>query len=154
MQLPEEFLLVTDRFSMAHGVEARVPFLDHELVELAFTVPAAIRTRLGDPKYLAREVVRPFLPPALLGASKRGFTLPLSHWTRADLKPLIQEVLNPAALARQGLLSPKAWSCVVEPHLSGKRELSQQVWTLLMFQLWHQSLCGTPRIAAEATCIV
>ena len=140
MQLPEEFLAVTDRFSMAHSVEARVPFLDHELVELAFAVPAHIRTRRGDAKYLAREVVRPFLPPELLNAPKKGFVLPLMEWTRKELRPVIESVLSPAALSQQGLLSPQAWVQVVQPHLTGQRDFTQQVWTLLMFQLWHNSM--------------
>lgn len=141
MQLPEEFLLMTDRFSMAHSVEARVPFLDHELVELAFTVPPQIRTKKGDYKYLLREVVRDLLPSELLSAPKKGFTLPLPMWTRRELRPLIQELLGPSYLKKQGIFSNKVWGNIINPHLQGKIDFTQKVWTLFMFQMWFSRYC-------------
>lgn len=143
MQLPEEFLAVTDRFSMAHGVEARVPFLDHELVELAYTVPAAFRTNTKDPKFLARRIAEPYLPPELLSAPKRGFRLPLPLWTRRELREIIGDFMSPAALARQGIFSERVWDTVVKPHLDGKQERTEQVWTLFMFQLWQHEFART-----------
>jgi asparagine synthase (glutamine-hydrolysing) len=139
MQLPEEFLHMTDRFSMAHSVEARVPFLDHELVELVFSVPPDIRTRNGDPKYMLREIVNDFFPADLLSAKKKGFVLPLPLWTRKELKDQISEVLSPQMLKEQGFFKPKVWHKIVQPHLKGKRDYTQQVWTLYMFQLWYKT---------------
>jgi asparagine synthase (glutamine-hydrolysing) len=136
LQLPEDVLAVTDRFSMAHSVEARVPFLDHDLVELVFTIPPDIRTPAGDPTYLLRQAVAGFLPPELSTASKKGSVLPLLAWTRGPLRELIGDLVGPGALRRQALFAPTAWSRIVEPHLSGKHDLTQPVWTLLMFQLW------------------
>jgi len=137
LQLPEEFLLMTDRFSMAHSVEARVPFLDHELVELVFTIHSHIRTKDRDYKYLLREVVRDILPPELLSAPKKGFILPLQMWTRKELRPIIEELLGPSCLKKQGIFSNKVWKNIVNPHLQGKRDFTQQVWTLFMFQMWY-----------------
>jgi asparagine synthase (glutamine-hydrolysing) len=142
MQLPEEFLLMTDRFSMAHSVEARVPFLDHELVELVFTIPSRYRTKMGDLKYLLREIVRDVLPQELLGAPKKGFILPLPTWTRQELRSRIENLLRPEFLKKQNLFSPQVWEHVVSPHLEGKKDHTQQVWTLFMFQVWHEIFIG------------
>jgi asparagine synthase (glutamine-hydrolysing) len=140
LQLPEEFLLMTDRFSMAHSVEARVPFLDHELVECVYTIPPEIRTRRGDAKYFIREIVKDLLPPELWSAPKRGFVLPLQLWTRQDLKPVIEQVLSPGYLQKQGIFLSRVWERIVKPHLTGARDYTQQVWTLFMFQMWHENL--------------
>jgi len=138
LQLPEEFLFVTDRFSMAHSVEARVPYLDHTLVELVFSIPYNIRTRFSDPKYLFKETVKDLLPPEVIRAPKKGFILPLTVWTRGELKPLIEEVLSPEYLAKQGIFSPVLFYHLIRPHLRGLIEATPQVWTLLMFQLWYK----------------
>ena len=138
LQLPEEFLFVTDRFSMAHSVEARVPYLDHTLVELVFSIPHNIRTRFSDPKYLFKETVNDLLPSELLRAPKKGFILPLTVWTRSKLRPLIEEMLSPEYLAKQGVFSPALFYRLIRPHLRGLIQATPQVWTLLMFQLWHK----------------
>ncbi|OAI46831.1 hypothetical protein AYO44_10665 [Planctomycetaceae bacterium SCGC AG-212-F19] len=138
LQLPDEFLAVTDRFSMAHSVEARVPFLDHELIDLVFSIPAHIRTAPDDPKYLLRRAVSDLLPGALRTAPKKGFVLPLPVWTRGPLRDMIGDLLGPAALRRQGWFNSSLWDKVVKPHLAGAADWTQQVWTLLMFQLWER----------------
>lgn len=147
LQLPEEFLLMTDRFSMAHSVEARTPFLDHELVELVFRIPPEVRTRNGDPKYLLKQIIGHLLPEELLSAPKRGFILPLTIWTRKDLRPLIEDWLSPAYLQRQGLFSTRVYDRLVKPHIHKKSDFTHQVWTLLMFQMWYQTFCeNTARV--------
>jgi asparagine synthase (glutamine-hydrolysing) len=138
LQLPEEFLLVTDRFSMAHSVEARVPFLDHTLVELVFRVPPSIRTRSEDPKYLLKEVMKGVLPDEILSARKRGFILPLHIWIKNDLRPLVEEMLSADYLIRQGIFSSRVCDRLIRPHLSGEHDYTQHIWTLLMFQLWYK----------------
>jgi asparagine synthase (glutamine-hydrolysing) len=137
MQLPEEFLHVTDRFSMAHSVEARVPFLDNELIELTCTVPSEIRTNSYNPKYLLRETIKDILPAELVHASKKGFILPLTLWTRDSLKDKITHFLNPVYLKKQGMFSTKIWDRIIRPHIESERDYTQQVWTLFMFQCWY-----------------
>lgn len=136
-QLTEEFLLMTDRFSMAHSVEARVPFLDHEFVELVFRIPAASRTRPRALKYLLKKSVRDLLPPDLLRAPKRGFVIPTGSWLRRPLRPLVESLLSPQRLSAQGLFRPSFYTTFVQPHLAGVADYADQVWTALMFQLWH-----------------
>lgn len=136
-QLAEEFLLMTDRFSMAHGLEARVPYLDHELAELIFRIPAKRRTRPAALKYLFKRSVQDLLPEPLQRAPKRGFILPTAAWLRGRLRPLVERLLSPERLQRQGIFQPAFHETFVRPHLSGAADYADQVWTALMFQLWH-----------------
>lgn len=136
-QLAEEFLFMTDRFSMAHSIEARTPFLDHRLVELVFRIPPSIRTKSGDPKYLLKRAVSDLLPHALLTARKRGFTIPIGLWLRGALRPLAERLLAPDRLTKQGLLRPEFYHHYVSPHLEGRADFAVHVWAALMFQLWH-----------------
>jgi asparagine synthase (glutamine-hydrolysing) len=136
-QLAEEFLFMTDRFSMAHSLEARVPFLDHVLVEKVFSIPSLVRTRGTDLKYLLKRAVGDLLPPDLLTAPKRGFVIPIELWLRHELRPLAERLLDPQRLQRQGLFRPRFYDCFVLPHLEGRATFTWQVWAALMFQLWH-----------------
>jgi asparagine synthase (glutamine-hydrolysing) len=101
-QLPEEFLMMTDRFSMAHSLEARVPFLDHQFIETVFRIPASMRTRSHDLKYLLKQAVGDLLPPELLGAPKKGFVIPITLWLRNQLRPLAERLLSAERLQQQG----------------------------------------------------
>ena len=138
-QLPEEFLMMTDRFSMAHSLEARTPFLDNELVDLVLSIPSELRTRRGDLKGLLRRAVAPMLPSELLSAPKRGFVLPLTLWLKNQLRPLCERLLSRKHLADQGLIEPAFYDRYVRPHLDGKADHTNRVWSVLMFQLWHQT---------------
>ncbi len=156
-QLPEEFLFMTDRFSMAHSLEARVPFLDQAFVDLMLRIPAAIRTKPEDPKYLLRQAVRDLLPEELLHAPKRGFVIPTAEWLRGALRPLTERLLAPARLAEQGLFRSDVYRRFVVPHLRGQADYHPQIWTLLMFQLWHslyieQGLTDCPSFSWQELC--
>jgi asparagine synthase (glutamine-hydrolysing) len=136
-QLPHEFLHVTDRFSMAFSLEARTPFLDHELVELVASIPPERRTDADDPKKLLRETVADLLTPAHSEAPKRGFVFPLARWLREELRPLAERLLEDEHLRRQGIFLPGLAARYLEPHLEGRADESERLWPLLMFQLWH-----------------
>ncbi|MBF0520425.1 MAG: asparagine synthase (glutamine-hydrolyzing) [Nitrospirae bacterium] len=138
LQLPEEFLLVTDRFSMAHSLEARVPFLDHELIETVFKISPEIRTGGGDMKSFLKKMVKNVLPQEVITGRKRGFVLPLDVWMRNKLKPLLHQYLSPEYIKKQGIFSVKLYNKIVAPHIAGKANFTHQIWTLLMFQLWHK----------------
>jgi asparagine synthase (glutamine-hydrolysing) len=137
-QLPDEFLHMTDRFSMAHSLEARTPFLDHELVELVASIPPEVRTSAGDPKGLLRDAVADLLTPAHLGAPKRGFVFPLARWLRGELRPLAERLLADDYLERQGVFRPGIAERYLAPHVAGRVDESERLWPLLMFQLWHR----------------
>ncbi len=136
-QLPDEFLHMADRFSMAHSLEARTPFLDHELVELVASIPPALRTSADDPKGLLRDAVATLLPPAHLDAPKRGFVFPLARWLRRELRPLAERLLSDERLESQGIFRPGIAERYLAPHVDGRADESERLWPLLMFQLWH-----------------
>jgi len=136
-QLAEEFLMMTDRFSMAHSLEARTPFLDSEFAALALSVPATLRTRRGDLKGLLRRAVTPLVPEAIRNAPKRGFVIPLKLWLRDRLRPLVERLLEPRRLAEQGIFRPEFHAAFVRPHLDGRADHTNRVWAAVMFQLWH-----------------
>lgn len=136
-QLPEEFLMMTDRFSMAHSLEARTPFLDKKFMELALSVPSKIRTKRFDLKYLLRRVVADVLPRELLHARKKGFVLPLPLWLRGKLRPLVMYFLNRDYLKKQEIFQPEVYERYVVPHLEGRADFHHQIWIFLMFQIWH-----------------
>lgn len=156
-QLPEEFLLMTDRFSMAHGLEARVPFLDHEFVEFMHQVPAEIRTDPRNLKYLLRLAVGDLLPPEVLGGRKRGFVIPTARWLCGTLRPLAERMLSADRLAEQGIFHPDFYRRYVVPHFDGRVDYHAEIWTALMFQLWHllfieERLTDTPAFSWQDLC--
>jgi asparagine synthase (glutamine-hydrolysing) len=149
-QLPEEFLMMTDRFSMAHSLEARVPFLDHQFVETVFSIPAQIRTRPHDLKYLLKAAVGDLLPPELLHAPKKGFVIPITVWLRNQLRPLAESLLSAERLQQQGIFRPSFYSSYVAPHLDGRADFTWQVWAALMFQLWYSTFVEQADITQPA----
>jgi asparagine synthase (glutamine-hydrolysing) len=122
---------------MAHSLEARTPFLDHELVELVARVPPELRTSADDPKGLLRDAVADLLPPGHLAAPKRTFVFPLARWLREELRPLAERLLDDEHVRRQGVFRPVLRERFLEPHVRGARDESERLWPLVMFQLWH-----------------
>lgn len=138
-QLPEEFLMMTDRFSMAWSVEARTPFLDLRLADFVLSLPSKERSPNGSLKGLLISAVRDLLPTDLLLAKKRGFVLPTADWLRGRLRPLLDHFLGREFLQKQGLFRTDLHGHLVRPHHAGKGgRLTEQLWTLLMFQLWWE----------------
>lgn len=136
-QLPEEFLMMTDRFSMAHSLEARTPFLDREFVEFMLTIPSSIRTKRLDLKYLLRSAVKDLLPWKVLYGRKKGFVVPIKLWLRGKLRPFAEKLLAPERLKAQGIFKPEFFNEFVLPHLEGQADNTNKVWAALMFQVWH-----------------
>jgi len=137
-QLPEEFLHMTDKFSMAHSIEARTPLLDHKLVEAVMSISARVRTHPYSKKYLFAKAMNNLLSQEVLNAPKKGFVLPLDRWLRGPLKDRLQYYLGEKYIAKQGIFSKKLYSHMVKPYLRGRHYLKNCIWTLFMFQLWHK----------------
>ena len=134
--LVDDLLVKMDRASMAHSLEARVPFCDPVVAELAFSLPARHKVRRFDKKRLLRKALQPLLPEDILGARKQGFSLPTAAWLRGDLQTFARDTLSAATLRRQGFFRPEAVEPMLEAHISGKRNASRQLWALLVFTLW------------------
>lgn len=141
-QLPEEFLMMTDRFSMRWSVEARTPFLDRDLVDYVLRLPPSLRNPPGASKATLITAVRDLLPDAIVAGRKRGFVLPVAAWLRAELRPLLDHYFAPRFLERQGVFRTDLHARFVRPHLAGRVGHAEQLWTLLMFQLWWDRHAG------------
>jgi asparagine synthase (glutamine-hydrolysing) len=137
--LPDNLLLRSDQMTMAASIEERVPFLDHELVELAARIPSRMLTRGFKTKVLLRQALRPYLPLETLRRRKVGFTVPIGPWFRKSLKPLVADlVLAPEARAR-GYFNQEAMERFVREHFDGVRDRQKQLWALVNFELWCRS---------------
>jgi asparagine synthase (glutamine-hydrolysing) len=132
----DDMLVKTDRASMAHSLEARVPILDPVVAELALSLPSRLKVRGLAKKRLLRRAVAPLLPREILEGKKRGFAAPIGTWLRADLLPLTRDVLSPANVERQGFFRPEVVTRLVDDHAAAAADNSRKIWALLTFSLW------------------
>ncbi|MBU0718441.1 MAG: asparagine synthase (glutamine-hydrolyzing) [Planctomycetes bacterium] len=137
--LPDLVLTFNDRLSMAHSVETRVPFLDHELVEFVSGLPGSLKIRDGCCKWLLKEVARRRLPDHIVDRPKEGFVLPINDWQRGVLRERIEEGLSPARLAQHGLFRTKEVNRLVAEYYAGQTELQYKIWALYCFQVWYEN---------------
>src|SRR5262245_13993383 len=136
--LVDDLLVKTDRASMAHSLEARVPFLDPVVTNFSFGLAGRHKVRGLRKKILLRKAAAPLIPHELLRRRKRGFSIPAAAWLRGDLEPFARETLSPGRLTRQGFFRPDAVRRLVDDHVTGREDLSRQLWGLLAFTLWHE----------------
>jgi asparagine synthase (glutamine-hydrolysing) len=134
--LVDDLLVKTDRMSMAHSLEIRVPFLDPVVSRLAHALPSSYKVRGTAKKRLLRAAVTPLVPREIARARKRGFSIPAAAWLRGELEPFAREVLSPDRIARQGLLRPRAVTAVLDAHVAREADLSRQLWGLMTLSLW------------------
>jgi asparagine synthase (glutamine-hydrolysing) len=137
-RLPEHSLVLTDRMTMAHGLEARSPFLDHELVEFLASVPSHIKVQNNQPKHLMRKLAADYLPASILNREKQGFMLPIAYWFRTDLFPLVRQTLERSHFVREGLFKKEAIQQLLSEHRSNRHDHHVRLWMLLNLELWHQ----------------
>ncbi|MFP4322243.1 MAG: asparagine synthase (glutamine-hydrolyzing) [Anaerolineales bacterium] len=136
--LPNDMIVKVDRMSMAHGLEARVPFLDHTLVEFAASLPPGFKLRNGTGKYLLRQSMLGHLPASTLKRPKAGFNIPVSAWLRGELAPLLGDTLTPTRLRQTGLWQVEAIQKMVNDHHTRRADYGHQLWGILVFMLWWQ----------------
>ncbi|HET6823181.1 MAG TPA: asparagine synthase (glutamine-hydrolyzing), partial [Anaerolineales bacterium] len=137
-RLPEHSLVLTDRMSMAHGLEVRSPFLDHELVEFLAKVPANIKVQNNQPKYLMRKLAANYLPATILQREKQGFMLPIAYWFRMDLFPLVSRMLEQSYFVKEGWFQKGNIQRLLEEHRTNRHDHHVRLWMLLTLDLWHQ----------------
>jgi asparagine synthase (glutamine-hydrolysing) len=143
--LPSDMLIKVDRMSMAHSLEARVPFLDHRLVEFVACVPSAIKFKGRVRKHLLKKGLQPVLGRELLQRKKAGFNVPINDWLRGPLREIAHDCLAPSRLSAHGLFREATVVRLLHEHDIRKADHSFQIWSLLIFQLWHdQFIAGRP----------
>ena len=104
--LADDILVKVDRMSMATSLETRAPFLDVDVMELAFSMPGHLKIRHGARKHVLKQAMRGLLPDRILHRKKEGFSIPIKNWLRRELEPLMRDLLSPARVARRGLFEP------------------------------------------------
>ncbi len=142
--LPALNLTYTDKMGMAASVEARVPYLDLELAEFAWQLPSRQKIRGRSGKWLLRQAMRGRLPPAVLRRPKTGFGAPVRQWLRRELRPMVDELLSPAAVAETGWLSPSGVASLRARFESGQEDHGYSVWALLVLELWRRVFLRQP----------
>jgi asparagine synthase (glutamine-hydrolysing) len=136
--LVDDLLVKTDRASMAHSLEARVPFLDDGVAGFALGLPPEQKVRGLSKKVLLRKAVEPLVPREIAHGRKRGFSIPAARWLRGELEPFARETLSAATLGRQGFFEPAAVGRLFDEHVSGREDRSRRIWGLLAFTLWYE----------------
>ncbi len=133
--LPLDILTKVDRMSMAHSLEARVPLLDHKLVEFAATIPAELKLKNGSTKYIFKKAMRGILPDAIIDRPKHGFAVPLGQWFKGRFDSFLHDLLLSDTSKQRGALNPSYVEQLIRQQRGG-RPLDSQLWTLISFELW------------------
>lgn len=142
-RLPELLLMRVDKISMATSIEARVPFLDHRLVEFAFRIPEALKVKHGEPKYILKKAAEGIIPDEIIYRKKQGFAAPVSEWFRnGKLSGVARERIFGSSLMAQGFLNRTYIERLFEKHTGGSANFSTQLWSLLVASMWHDQHFG------------
>lgn len=138
MYLEGDILFKIDRASMANSLEVRVPFLNERIIDLAMNLPLNLKLNRLTGKYLLKKIMTPILPEKIIHRPKKGFNMPIAQWLAGDLRPLLMDLLSSTHLESQGLFNPSFIESLLKEHFSKKKDHRKLLWTLLVFQLWHQ----------------
>jgi asparagine synthase (glutamine-hydrolysing) len=141
--LTDDILVKLDRMSMAVSLEARVPFLDHEVVEYAMTIPSAWKLANGTSKWILKYAFRDRLPAPVQRRGKEGFSMPMKNWIRGPLQPLVQELLSERRVRERGWFEAAEVRRLLREHMSGRQNHAHRLWCLLSIELSLDSLLGS-----------
>ena len=136
LYMGDDILVKVDRATMAHGLEARAPFLDHRVVDLVSALPTRWKLRGFTMKYVLKRLLRGKVPDAVIDRPKKGFGMPVAEWLKGPLRPLAEDLLSERALRDGGFFDPAATRALLGEHLAGRHDHRKILWSLLAFQLW------------------
>jgi asparagine synthase (glutamine-hydrolysing) len=151
--LPEDLLVKADKMTMATAVELRVPFLDHKLVEYIASLPDDAKIQGNHGKWILRQVMGSSIPPSILHRTKKGFPMPAAAWFRSHLRDFVRDTLLAPGAACRNYFNPKAIEEIVSRQEKGKFSGFQEIWSLLVFESWHNEfieVCEPARLSGES----
>ena len=139
LYMQDDILVKVDRATMAHGLEARAPLLDHRVVELLNAMPTKLKLRGMTMKYVLKRMLRGKVPDSVLDRPKKGFGMPVAEWLKGPLRPMAEDLLAADTLRRDGLFSPRGVRRLLDDHYAGRRDNRKALWSLITFQLWMRT---------------
>ena len=145
--LPDDILTKLDRASMAVSLEARVPLLDQQVLEFAWSLPRKMKIRNGDSKWLLRRVLYRHVPQVLVDRPKMGFGIPIGDWLRVELRDWAEELLNENRLEQGGIFKAAPIRRIWDEHVRERNNWQYPLWVILMFQAWRTSWTESPAAA-------
>lgn len=148
--LPGDLLVKVDIATMAHGLEGRSPFLDHEVMEFAASLPSDLKLRGSIKKYILKSAVAPLLPPELLDRPKMGFGVPIDAWFRGELKEFVADIISSATFRQRGIMRAAVVEQLFRDHVSGEASWHYQLWNVVMLEMWFRAFVDArPRSKAD-----
>jgi asparagine synthase (glutamine-hydrolysing) len=151
--LADDIMVKVDRMSMATSLETRAPFLDTDVMELAFSMPGHLKVRGHERKVVLKEALRGVLPDSILARKKEGFSIPMKNWLRRELQPLMRDLLSADRMRRRNLFEPGEVERLMQEHVDGRANHAHQLFSLMVFERWADSLDAPvqlPRVAAAS----
>jgi asparagine synthase (glutamine-hydrolysing) len=142
LYLEGDILVKVDRASMANSLEVRVPLLNRVLVDYAALLPHSFKLHGLTTKFLLRRALKGILPESILTRGKKGFNAPVARWFAGPLKPMLEDLLSPERLKRQGLFQPDYVTSLIKEHQARRRDHRKLLWTLVSFQMWYENWMG------------
>ncbi|MEJ1960425.1 MAG: asparagine synthase (glutamine-hydrolyzing) [Gammaproteobacteria bacterium] len=152
LYLPENILPKVDLMSMATSLEARVPYLDNDVIDLALSIPADLKVRGGVRKWILKKAFASRLPAQILSRGKEGFSIPLKNWLNGAWNSLMHELLSPANLASEDIFDARYVGVLMSEHESGAQNHSHTLWALMVYHLWRDKFARPTHIEQEAIC--
>ena len=140
VRLPDHPVMISDRMTMAHGLEARSPFMDHRLAEFAARLPSNVKVRGRNLRYIQRKLAARYLPPEILHRSKQGFSSALPYILKDEYRELYSRYLQDSELVRAGVLARAPLQSLLQEHLSGKTDHGNRLWLLINSEIWYRMM--------------
>lgn len=135
--MTDDILTKVDRASMANSLEVRAPFLDTEFTDFAMTIPASFKLRNLRTKWILKEALKGRLPEETLNKKKQGFAVPVAHWLKEDLKPLLLSAFEKSKIEKEGIFDHTAVNGLIQEFLGNKSDSRKEIWALFMFEMWY-----------------
>jgi len=146
IRLPDHPVMISDRMTMAHGLEARSPFMDHRLAEFAARMPSDLKVRGRNLRYLQRKLAARYLPPEILTRSKQGFSSALPYILKDEYREMYSRYLHDSELVRAGVLAREPIQRLLDEHLSGRVDHGNRLWLLINSEVWYRMMIlGEPK---------